>query len=70
MEQLSNLGSYCSTSSLVITVQTEADQANGPLYTADNVTWDFIEVVLGMEFDAFCLKFEAYAMGSIQDKCL
>jgi hypothetical protein len=53
---------------MAITVRTQADQSNGPIYTVDNTARDFIEVVLGMEFDDFCLKYEAYAVCSIKGR--
>jgi hypothetical protein len=51
---------------MAITVRTQSDQSNSPIYAIDNTAHDFVEVVLGMEFDDFCLKYEAYAICNIK----
>jgi hypothetical protein len=62
VEKLSNLGARDATSSLEITVCTEPSHANKPMTYRDDISGEFIELLFGMHFDEFAVKFEAYAL--------
>ncbi|KAF8575477.1 hypothetical protein K439DRAFT_1623567 [Ramaria rubella] len=64
--ELKDLGACCGTSSLAMTVCTEATQSNAPIVHHDEISRDFIELLFGMDFDEFAVKFEAYALFRVQ----
>ncbi|KAF8583493.1 hypothetical protein K439DRAFT_1617412 [Ramaria rubella] len=64
--QLKNLSSQCATASLAVTVRTEPSHSNQPMTYRDDILQDFIELLFGMDFDEFALKFEAYALFHIK----
>ena len=49
-----------------ITVQTEPMHSNQPVNHHDNIAHNFIEVLFGMDFDEFAIKYEAYALFHIK----
>ncbi|KAF8517055.1 hypothetical protein BU17DRAFT_67170 [Hysterangium stoloniferum] len=53
------------TSSMAITVQTSGE-GSSPLYYMDPAARQFVEIVLGMDVDTFCLKFESFAILGLQ----
>jgi hypothetical protein len=62
IKQLQLLQTRCNTSSMALTVRTASAHHNNPIYYLDATSHSFIEVVLGMSADDFCIKYEAYAM--------
>ncbi|KAF8519507.1 hypothetical protein BU17DRAFT_65911 [Hysterangium stoloniferum] len=64
-KELMTLGSHCRTSSMAITVQTSGE-GSSPLYYMDPAARQFVEIVLGMDVDTFCLKFESFAILGLQ----
>jgi hypothetical protein len=50
------------TSSLAITVCTEPSHGNLPISFNDDISKDFIELLFGMDFDEFAIKFESFAL--------
>ena len=54
---------------MAITVRRLATHGNPPIYSNDETSRAFVEVVLGMDFDELCLKYEAYAMCGLQGMC-
>ncbi|KAF8524123.1 hypothetical protein BU17DRAFT_63481 [Hysterangium stoloniferum] len=67
-KELMTLGSRCRTSSMAITVQTSGE-GSSPLYYMDPAARQFVEIVLGMDVDTFCLKFESFAILGLQNLC-
>ncbi|KAF8579612.1 hypothetical protein K439DRAFT_1620391 [Ramaria rubella] len=65
-QELNNLGSRCATASMAITVCTDPSHSNSPVSYHDEISRDFIELLFGMDFDKFALKFEAYALFRIK----
>ncbi|KAF8478343.1 hypothetical protein JB92DRAFT_3149602 [Gautieria morchelliformis] len=61
-ENLKALGQSCKTSSLCVTVRTSPHHLNEPLFAADAISKDFIEIVLGWDINEFCLKYESFAL--------
>jgi len=53
---------------MAITVHTSSTQGNNPIYANDEVSCGFVEVVLGMDFEDFCLKYEAFSICHIKGK--
>ncbi|KAF8580301.1 hypothetical protein K439DRAFT_1619899 [Ramaria rubella] len=56
------LGQSCKTSSLCVTIQTAPHHLNTPMFAADDISKDFIEIVLGWDINEFCLKYESFAL--------
>ncbi|KAF8585659.1 hypothetical protein K439DRAFT_1615791 [Ramaria rubella] len=65
-DELKNISLRCSTASLAVTVQTESSHSNQPITYHDDISQDFIELLFGMDFNEFALKFEAYALFRIK----
>ncbi|KAF8592487.1 hypothetical protein K439DRAFT_1610282 [Ramaria rubella] len=65
-DELKNLSLRCSTASLAVTVQTESSHSNQPMTYHDDISRDFIELLFGMDFDEFTLKFEACTLFRIK----
>ncbi|KAF8507748.1 hypothetical protein JB92DRAFT_2832665 [Gautieria morchelliformis] len=65
-EELTTLGARCHTSSMAVTVRTSPAYGNPPIYSIDSTSRAFVEIVLGMEFEELCLKYEAFAMCGLQ----
>ncbi|KAF8574807.1 hypothetical protein K439DRAFT_1624057 [Ramaria rubella] len=61
-EDLKALGQSCKTSSLCITVNTSGHHLCAPVYSADAISRDFIEIVLGWDIDEFCIKYEGFVL--------
>ncbi|KAF8576594.1 hypothetical protein K439DRAFT_1622766 [Ramaria rubella] len=56
------LGQSCKTSSLCVTVRMAPHHLNAPMFAADDISKDFIEIVLGWDINEFCLKYESFAL--------
>ena len=54
-------------SSLRITVRKNPKNTNLANYYYDEVSKEFVEHFLGIDFEMFCLKFEAFAMLGLSD---
>ncbi|KAF8578755.1 hypothetical protein K439DRAFT_1621094 [Ramaria rubella] len=65
-EDLKALGQSCKTSSRCVTVKTSGHHLCAPVYSADAISRDFIEIVLGWDIDEFCLKYEGFALFRIK----
>jgi hypothetical protein len=53
---------------MAITVCRESSHGNQPINYPDDIARDFIELLFGMDFDEFAIKFEAYALFRIKGK--
>ncbi|KAF8581725.1 hypothetical protein K439DRAFT_1618779 [Ramaria rubella] len=56
--ELKDLGTRCGTSSLAMTVRTEATQSNAPIIYHDEISRDFIKLLFGMDFNEPTRSFE------------
>ncbi|KAF8583933.1 hypothetical protein K439DRAFT_1617138 [Ramaria rubella] len=65
-EDLKALGQSCKTLSLCVTVKTSGHHLCAPVYSADSISKDFIEIVLGWDIEEFCLKYEGFALFRIK----
>jgi hypothetical protein len=45
-----------------VIVRTLPHHLTEPLYVADTISKDFIEIVLGWDINEFCLKYESFAL--------
>jgi hypothetical protein len=56
----------CSTTSFAITVPSSPAATFGPAYYADDVSERFVEMILGMSWVDFVLKFHGFAMAGLK----
>ena len=68
--QFKSLRACCNTTSFSVTVPSTAGATFGPVYYADEVSERFIEIVYGISWVDFVLKFQGFAMAGIKGKSL
>ncbi|KAF8583267.1 hypothetical protein K439DRAFT_1617586 [Ramaria rubella] len=56
------LGQSFKTSSLCVTIRMAPHHLNVPMFAADDISKDLIEIVLGWDINEFCLKYESFAL--------
>lgn len=67
-QQLMNLDSRCQMSSFFVTARTSTEHTNTPDYYVHVIAKAFIETVLGMTVEDFCMKFDAFSLLGIRGK--
>ncbi len=64
--KLKSLHACCNTTLFSVTVPSGTGATFGPVYYADEVSKRFIEIVYGMSWVDFVLKFQGFAMAGIK----